>query len=165
MKVMINEDELLVQYLVAPLGLREKDILAWAPAILIGETELKVMHPMHCMMSRIVNTGPPLHRKEEDELKRVRASVVCARLWLQEELENGQTKAALKQEKATFEFARSNQAALAAFAEYQVDAYDSIPDDPRFPEKYLSENRPRRLAQLKTRRHIDGVIGHNGSAD
>ncbi|MGC4088733.1 MAG: hypothetical protein QM756_12710 [Polyangiaceae bacterium] len=118
-----------IDFLAFPTGLTSDAVSALAiPVPFADEVEVRVMHPIHCMISRIENLrADPEKYGTEHALGQLHASILCARAYLRARIASGNIRGALDDAEAIFAYCRE-KSALAAYKSVQADPLLAIPD-------------------------------------
>jgi hypothetical protein len=112
---------------------------------------LFVMHPVLCLESRCHNTSALPGYDRPNAIKQLRAAVICAREFLRDVLDDGDTKAVLRLNERIFRFATRNLHAKAVLARHHIDPADAILVDDRLPEAFRGIRYPQMKAELARR--------------
>lgn len=144
--------ELAIDFLTAPLGVRARELFDWSvifePA---SGVRLRVMHPLHCLMSRVTNVAALPGYNSQHSLNQMKASVVCLRAFLLESLDHVPARTILKLIERTFRFSLRDRNALKVFRDYGVDPFEAITPDPRLPTKFRNVRYPQMQSMLASR--------------
>ncbi len=142
-----------------PFGLEAEAVRTSAQAVELSGTNgrrvvLWVMHPRHCLESRVHNTGLP-GRNTELARRQLVASLRQAKAFVCLLLEAGEVKAAGKLNELMFEFALRNRRARDLFFTHDVDVFHAVVNDPRLPERFREIRYPQMKVQIDDRRAAD----------
>jgi hypothetical protein len=149
-----NRVEQLIDFLSdPPFGLSAGDVKKFAlPIEVEPNVILWVMHPVHCMQSRVKNVMRLSGYRNEHAYRQLRASVLCVRGFLLELLDGGNVKAVLKWNQRIYRFAALDQDGRDVFAKHGVDPLAAVVTDPRLPAKFNEESYARMRADVQRRR-------------
>jgi hypothetical protein len=135
-------------------GLDETSIRQTAVSVPLADgTEVRVMHPLLCMQSRVHNVMTLSSKYDTPHgLRQLRASIVCLREYVIEMLDKGgDPREALNIHKTTFRFCTA-QIARRLFRTKGIDPFDAVRPHPRLPGNFGTKCYPtwlRRLAVLR----------------
>lgn len=113
---------------------------------------LKVMHPLHCMMSRVHNVMDlPDQYANDHGLRQLHASIACLRLFIEATAARSEKYARDLNEKV-FEFAQHELVAQRLYRSRQIDVFDAVSNAPCFSEKFRTMRYPRMVEELAKKR-------------
>lgn len=117
-------------------------------------TRFRVMHPVHCLEARISNVGGLPGYKSAHGLAQARASILCAREYLRDRLDEGEAgiRPVLRLNERIYRFAWGNHNAKIVLQEFAIDAFDAVLVDDRLPEPFRSRRYPQMQEFLQRRR-------------
>lgn len=148
-----------IDFLGAPYGLDSADVAAWAVNVdaPLGDASVtfRVMHPVHCMISRISNVGGLPAYRGEHALTQARASVSCAREYIRDILDDAAPKAirrALNLNEHVYRFAWKNLHARNVHRDHGIDAFEAVLLDARLPLHFHTRRYPDMCRRLARRR-------------
>lgn len=150
-----------IDFLGDPFGLDFGDVAEWAVEVEVpladgSETvTFRVMHPVHCLQSRISNVGGLPGYQGEHALTQARASVSCVREYLVDVLDDAGDNAArrvLRLNEHIYRFAWGSLYARKVFKEYGIDAFEAVLLDGRLPSAFLTKRYPDMQRRLAWRR-------------
>lgn len=104
--------------------------------------ELKVMHPLLCLESRVHNTHSLDRYRTPRALKQLDAAIGCARAFVQEQCDAGAIRSAHRAIASIADVA-CGAAGRAVHAQVGRNVLDAIPDDPRLGKAFFAERLPR----------------------
>jgi len=120
-----------------------------------GGIEFLVMHPAHVLESRASNVdGLPNYRSPQG-LKQLRASVVCAREFARDLLDEGHVRDVLRLNERVFRFSLRGHG-LGVWMRDQISTFEAVLLDPRLPAGFVHTRYPRMLQELQ--RHRDKAV-------
>lgn len=127
-----------------------------------GVTELKVpiMHPFHCLRSRIANVVE-LHRRDDTAVRQLEAAPIVLREYISEMLDAGKERNATDTLQALFDYLRSNPTGRKAHTIMRNDPaalFEFFAADPRIDPRYRQHNLVAMRRQLAARRSAWGRI-------
>lgn len=143
-----------IDFLRSSYGLKPGEVQKWKFVVEIDhEEELRflVLHPVVLMKSRLMAAADLPGYDSEQKLHQLRAAIICAREFLREALDLGETRAVLKWNTRIFRLAQSREALL-VYRRHGIDAFEAALEDERLPEKSLTEHFPRMRRVLAGRR-------------
>lgn len=151
-------DEMEIDVLRNPYGLPAEEVDRMAiPVTTVdkagNDVTFRVMHPVHCMESRVANVlGLPEQYNNPHGLQQMRASVVCAAEFLRELLDQGERRAVLNLNERIFRFATENDYGIRA-PEFGAHPFEAVLVDPRLDE-FCTKRYPqmRAIAEERQRR-------------
>lgn len=120
-----------------------------------GVTSFLVMHPVHCLESRTHNVSGLPGYQTKLGFAQLRASVLCAREYLRDRLDEGDApavRAVLDLNERIYRFAWGNMHALAVFRDHGIDVFEGVLIDERLPKAFHEERLPRMRAALARKR-------------
>lgn len=146
-----NDVTLSVDFLSRPHGLTLEEVEKFRVAVGYGNKTLKVMHPVHCLISRTCNVVelPEIYNNAHG-LHQLRACVAMVHGFILQTVARRGVDGALKSAKRVFEFAKQRPA-LAAFETHGIDVYDSVPTT-ELGDNFLNIGRPRNVQTLDSAR-------------
>jgi hypothetical protein len=153
-----EQDERALDFLSAPYGLEGAPL--WEMSFPVTLTtaygraaKLRVMHPLHCLMSRVANVADLEAYQNDHGRRQLRASIACMRAFLEERLEAGEVTTAKKLNEKVFTFCERSAYAQAVFARDGVEPFEAVVSDhARLPERFRSLRYVQMRAQIERRR-------------
>lgn len=152
-----------MDFLGDPFGLNYKDVVEWAVGVEVptsgGLINFQVMHPVHCLESRISNVGGLPGYQTRLALDQARASVLCAREYLRDRLGAGDARAAravLRLNERIYRFAWGNMNAHKVLRDHGIDAFDAVLVDDELPRRFLELRYPDMQRRLGWKRGNSG---------
>ena len=112
---------------------------------------LRVMHPVISMEARAHNTASLPGYAGPEGVQQLRASVLCAREFLREILQDGRVRDVLKLNERIFRFRLHQEAARLVLERHQVDVFEAVLDDAALPEAFRTVRLPQMRAELAAR--------------
>jgi hypothetical protein len=152
-------DRRLIDFISEPHGLKAKEVERLAQPFEVERPDgspvlFWVMHPVHCLESRIENLT--LGKSGPHALAQLRASLVCARESLRELVEQPEhVRDVLNLNEHLFQYAQKSRAAGVSALQYGVDPFDAVLVDERLPDKFRTVRYPqmqREIARLQPKR-------------
>jgi hypothetical protein len=140
-------EERLVHFLGDMLGVKPTEV---ARTAIVVHGYLRVMNPVVCMESRLSNVLLVEDYRNVHGRHQARASIICAREYVRELLDQGHTDRALDDNNRIFKFAKQN--AQACLTE-NFAPFDAFVLDDRLPEKFRSIHYPRMVQELQHARN------------
>jgi hypothetical protein len=134
--------ERVIDFLRTVHGLKEARIRATAIPVDTVGGELKLMHPVLCLESRVHNVHDLEQYRTPRALRQLAAAIGVTRAYVVERCDRGDLRSARRAISIIGKLARSN-AGRAVLIAHELDALDAIPEDARLGEKFLSEDLPR----------------------
>lgn len=135
-----------------------------------GEIDVRLMHPLHCLQSRIANLVQ-LRRKDETARRQAEAAPIVLREFIVEALAAGDSKAATSTIAGLFEYLRRHYDGRDAHRHVKHDPLDILRhflDDDRLDSRYRALTLSNMIAQIERRRtpvgRIMSAIGIGGNA-
>lgn len=148
-----------IDFLDDPYGLNAVDVAKWSIEVEVplpgALVTFRVMHPVHCLESRISNVGGLPGYQTEHALAQARASVACAREYIREVLDQTSAKAARRLNEHVYRFAWQSLHARSVFRDYEIDPFEAVLVDERLSPDFLTKRYPdmqRRLARRRSQR-------------
>lgn len=123
-----------------------------------GTLAVPIMHPLHCLQSRIANVVT-LHRKQDVARRQLEAAPIVLREYVSEMLDTGQHQEATTTLRRLFEYLRSDvtgRQAHKVMANDPAKVLDHFADDPRIDARYREHTLAGMRAQLAERRSAWG---------
>jgi hypothetical protein len=160
-----------IDFIDQPYGLEKAEVEKRAQELVLldsqgADTEQRflVMHPLHCLQSRVANTANLPGYKTPLALRQLRAAVICSREYALHDVlgveafeAKKRERAVLNQNEALLTLALS-QDGLAIFGEYGIDVFDAILDDPRLPEVFRRKRPPQMRQAVADKRRRRGLV-------
>jgi len=152
-----------IDFLVSPLGLAERDVRNTAVRALItdasgAEVPLLLMHPERCMESRIYNVTI-LGKDGEHQMRQLRASIACAREWSRRLLEDEsvpeaeRVRAVLRLNERIFNKCIRDARFRELYERHGVDPFEAVVvEHELLPDALRARRYPQMLAALTARR-------------
>lgn len=144
-----NGQERIIDFLRTVYGLDEKRVRDTAIPVETRDAsgapsgvELRILHPILCLESRVYNVHGLEKYQTPRALKQLEAAVGCARAYIRECCDRGDTRGAHRAVQVIADLA-SGDAGRGIFALHQIDPLEAIPNDRRLGESFFSENLPR----------------------
>jgi hypothetical protein len=145
-----------IDFIDQPRGLKAAEVYRLALPVKVKDAsgnptsvQFRVMQPIHCMESRVHNVaGLPQYRTEQG-FKQLRASLICARLYLLELLGRGKVRDVLNLTERVFHLCLDDLEGRAIFADHHVDPFDAVVVDDRLPLEFRTRRYPQ-MRQLLT---------------
>jgi hypothetical protein len=113
---------------------------------------LRVMHPIHILMSRAANVVH-IPRRDEHSLKQLRAAVVVVREFVRERLLQTGVRTALRLNEWAFDVAVSDDG-LRAWHEHKIDLFGAVLTDEALGEKFAGIRYPQMSTAVLARRKV-----------
>lgn len=151
-----------IDFLGAPFGLSAEEVRDLSQDFAVQDASgndtgatFRVMHPLHCLMSRTSNSGGLPGYDTPHALRQLRYSVQVLRWFIERTLlrEHQEVRGALKLIERTFHFSHSKPSALLVFERHDIDVFEAVP--PKgfgLPEKYEELRYPQMRRYLRLRR-------------
>ncbi|MDB4962511.1 MAG: hypothetical protein JWP01_2510 [Myxococcales bacterium] len=148
-----------MDFLFDPFGLQYDEVHHWAVNVdvphLGGTLSFKVMHPVHCLESRIANVGGLPGYQSAHAIRQARASLLCAKEYLRDVLNSGSPRAprvVRRLNERIYRFAWGKLNAKVAFQQYQVDAFEAVLVDDALGHEFNQIRYPQMCANLERKR-------------
>jgi hypothetical protein len=148
-----------IDFIDQPMGLTAREVHRTAIPVDVLDARgratgarIRVMHPVLCMESRVHNTMALPSYDTPHALKQLRASILCAREFLRDLLDAGETRAVLKLIERIFAFCTSDRDGRRVQARHDVEPFDAVLDDDRLPERFRAVRFPQMRQELARRR-------------
>ena len=142
--------EYVIDCLASVYGVSENELDDMALAVEFEGNECRVMHPYHCMVSRIKNVIG-LGRRDAHALRQLRASVQVLRHYLSERIET-EPRAVLRIMEKVFKFVLHDREAQRAVAQQLCDPFDVVKPWAALPEKFCTVRYPQMVEALGRKR-------------
>jgi hypothetical protein len=117
---------------------------------------IPLMHPVHCLQSRVANVlHPATRRSDRTAMRQLYAAPIVVREYIDEALDDGDTREAYKCFQEIFRYVRSDSFGAVAYAKTPIDPFGIIihfSDDQRIDERYRKHNIPSMIAEITKRR-------------
>lgn len=126
----------------------------------IAELKVPIMHPFHCLRSRLANVVE-LNRSDGTAKRQLEAAPIVLREYIDEMLASGRERDATGTLQALFEYLRSDltgRKAHLVMANDPAKIFDQFADDPRITERYRSHNLTTMRRQIAERRTAWGKL-------
>lgn len=153
-----EQDERAIDFLSVPYGLEGEPLKDMSfPAIVSDrdgrEVRLLVMHPLHCLMSRVANIADIEAYQTEHGAQQLRASIACMQAFFDERLSLGETKTAAKLIEKLFVFCEKSSYAQTVFTRDRIEPFDAVPSDHvNLPSKFKTTRYPQMQGRIARRR-------------
>ena len=153
-----------IDFLGDPFGLSYSEVADWAVEVEAPSGDapvtFRVMHPVHCLKSRISNVGGLPGYQNAHALTQARAAVSCAREYLRDVLDAATPKAArrvLDLNEHIYRFAWHSDHARTTLTKHGIDAFEAVLVDDRLPSAFRTKRYPDMLRRLTWRRRPKGT--------
>jgi hypothetical protein len=103
--------------------------------------EVRVLHPVLCLWSRVHNTHTFAKYQTERALKQLHAAIGCAGGFILEQCREGEIRAAHRAIRIVGQLARG-PAGRDVYSRFGADPLDAVPRDPRLGQAFLEKNLP-----------------------
>jgi hypothetical protein len=114
--------------------------------------DIAVMHPLHCMKSRVKNVmGLPDQYANEHGIRQLRASIICLRMFIEDTAADDERRGLTLNNKA-FEFARDDLDADRLYRSRKIDVFDAVSNAPCVCEKFPTMRYPQMVDELARKR-------------
>ena len=151
-------DKRKIDFIESPLGLKADEVRRLAIPFDVLDpngqptgTRFLVLHPVHCLESRVYNTTVlPDHDRPKD-LAQLRASILVARHFLKHLLVQGLTRDVHRLNERIFCFCLNNLRGREVVARFGIDPFEAVLVDDRLG-KFVTERYPRMRDQLQAMR-------------
>ena len=120
-------------------------------------TSFHVMHPVHCMESRVYKVLV-LNQNTTHATKQLRASVLCAREFIQALLGTGRIRDALRLQERIFRFVMADHHGQRISAAVGIDPFDAVVRSEALPEAFRSKRYPQMQSALAKKRRTANSI-------
>jgi hypothetical protein len=151
-----GQDPVRVDFLLEPTGLNHADVLEAAVTLNAPDISVRVLHPIHCLISRIENVFQAPHKYDtEHGLKQLRASIICAREFILA-LSRADLPGALDGAISVAKICQS-AASIWVWRTRQIDVAAAIPLT-GLPQEFYEGRLPKLLARIDRKRaRVDGA--------
>jgi len=147
-----TKDNLIIDFLSSVHGIDNAELKKQRIETRFKNAILFVMHPLHCLQSRVSNVIG-LHRDNTSSIVQLKIAILVINRRLLRLLEAGQHRQALKEVEFVFQLAHHPKLGIPLFINYEVDVFDAIPEDVQFGEKFLALRYPQMKKILNTQRN------------
>lgn len=114
---------------------------------------LRVMHPLHCLMSRTANVADLSAYQNEHGRRQLQAAIACMRAFLEERLESGDVKVATKLSEKLFRFCEKSAYAQTVAVRDGLEPFDAVlADHAHLPARFVHTRYAQMRAKIKARR-------------
>lgn len=148
-----------IDFLAHPFGLDYEDVVEKAIKVrLLDEHKhptplfMLVMHPMHCLESRVHNVARLPGYDSPRALGQLRAAILCLHEYLRDRLDAHAVRAVLGYNERVFKLAAYDHSALIVYQRHHIDPFDALVVDERLPEKFHTLRLPQMRDTLVKRR-------------
>jgi hypothetical protein len=163
-EVEIGGRTIVIDFINTVLGVRERDLKRGVVIVDVpagsksGEVHLSiaVMHPVHCLQSRISNVlHPATRRSDATAMRQLEAAPIIVREYISETVGEGETREAGRCLRWLYRYIRHDIFGKKAHVDTTVDALDILRhfrDDPRLDPRFRTHNLHRMVADIEQRR-------------
>ena len=154
-----NRKERELDFLSKPFGLEAERIWEMSfPATVKSqdgrEATVRIMHPLHCFMSRVSNVGGLDKYHTDHGLRQMRASILCMRAFLQSQLDAGEHKVVTRLNERIFRFCLESEYAQKVFEQFGVEPFEAaLHGDSRQPPMFNARRYPQMKQELAQHRN------------
>lgn len=146
-----------IDFLTEPFGLKRQEILALSFQITVTSTQgvvahARILHPYHCLQSRVANTAGLPGYSTPHALRQLRASVKCMRGFLLSELADGELDTVAHYNEALFSFCRNSRHVRDVVTKHAIEPFDAVLNDPRLPESFQTKRYPQMQHEIAKKR-------------
>ncbi len=145
-------ENLVIDFLSSVYGLSDKEILRHRVRIRYRNAEFYVIHPLHCLKSRIANVIG-LHRNDAGSLKRVEIAIAVLKRRIVRLLHEGRNRQALGEAESVFRLACDSMLGIPLFTDYGMDIFEAVTDAPLMGEMFIMRRYPQMKQILATKRN------------
>jgi hypothetical protein len=139
-----------IDFLEAPHGLTAKDVFDTSIPIDLGDLDdeertvarFRVMQPVRCMESRVHNVVGLTGYRTRHGLNQLHASVLCAREYLRDLLDDGRVRDVLDLNERIFNFCVKNMNGKRVHLHAEIEPFNAVLIDERLPLKFQTERYP-----------------------
>jgi len=146
-----SEAKLVIDFLASVHGISNSELLKERVKISYKNAVFFVIHPLHCLQSRISNVIG-LHRDDSDSLNRIMIAIAVMNRRIIHLLDAGLKRQALKEVEAVFRIARDSMSGIKLFTDYGRDVFEAVPEDSRLGELFINRRYPQMRQILDTKR-------------
>lgn len=139
-----TEASLVIDFLSSVHGIDNTELLRERVRVCYKNAVFFVIHPLHCLKSRISNVIG-LNRDDSHSLNRLMLAVAVMNRRIKHLLDGERRRQALKEIEAVFRIARDPMTGILLFVSYGTDIFRAVPEDSRLGELFVK----RRYPQMK----------------
>lgn len=142
----LNEEEVEVDFLNHVLSVARDEQVLWRRAITITfpldeneELDIRLLHPIDCLASRILNLEEPLERDDEQSLRQARAAMEVAISFIDEKLDEGDWREVVRSLKLLHQLILQKAVVGRHFKKHGIDLLKilrAFRDDGRIDERF-----------------------------
>lgn len=141
-----------VDFLRSPLGLTAKEVEGWAINVELLDTRVRLMHPLHCLISRAENVViKPEKYDTEHGNRQLRASMVSLAAFLRATTEAGNQREALSTIEALATYC-CGPTAKTLIETKSLDLFSTVAPDLSLPPKFWERRYPQLVEKIRTSR-------------
>jgi hypothetical protein len=152
----VHEEPRQLDFLSKPFGLETEPVSDMSFPVDVTGTggataRIRVMHPLHCWMSRVANVGGLEKYRTDHGFRQLRASILCMRAFLGGLLDEGEenVRPVLKLNESIFRFSVASEYAEFVRREYGIEPFEAaLISDARLPEKFRNVRVPQMAAKI-----------------
>jgi hypothetical protein len=153
-----------IDFLAHPFGLDYAEVVDKAIKVRLLDDQnqptplhMLVMHPMHCLESRVHNVARLPGYDTPRALAQLRAAILCVREYLRDRLDANAIRAVLDYNERVYKVAAFDRNAIVVYERHHIDPFDAVLVDERLPEKFHTMRLPQMRQKLADRRHASGA--------
>jgi hypothetical protein len=139
-----------INFLGSVAGLRNSEIRKAAVRIRFHDVEIRVLHPLNLLQSRLINVCGAVGRTDPLAFRQMRAAILVAAAYIDEAARHDE-KLARRLIEALFSIGTSREA-LKLWYEHEIDIGDAIREYPGLHPTFVARRLPQMRRTLETRR-------------
>lgn len=144
--------ELTIDFLPAVYGLNTEDVEQLAIPVDFRGAQIRVMHPVHCLESRVHNVaGIPGKYANRHGLHQLHAAIICAREYIGRRARDDR-RPALRATKRVFRFAVHHRHAQDVYRDHCIEVFDAVHPWTALGELFRDRGYPQMKAVVDRRR-------------
>lgn len=146
-----SDERFVIDFLSSVHGLTDNEILKQRIKVCYKNAEFYVIHPLHCLKSRVINVVS-LNRTDTISLNRVKIAIEVVKKRIKHLIEANIKRQALKECESVFRFAINTMLGIKLFIDYNLDIFDAIPKDYRLGKMFMKKRYPQMKQILYSKR-------------
>jgi hypothetical protein len=155
-EVDVSGRKVAVDFLHAIIGVPSEEVRKAAVVVVVGDVEMRVLHPLHVLRSRIANMlSAATSRRDLISTNQARAAVEIVKLWCEARLAGGDRRVVTRELSDLVAYADRDFFGRRAFGELGIDVLAPARpflDDPRLPDVWREKSLAAGLDRATARR-------------
>lgn len=146
-----SDESLIIDFLSSVHGLTEDQILKQRIKVNYKNAEFYIIHPLHCLKSRVVNVVS-LNRTDKITLNRVKIAIEVMKRRINQLVDAERKRQALRECESVFHIASDTMLGIKLFIDHKLDIFEAVPKNDRLGEMFIKRRYPQMKQFLDSKR-------------